>query len=58
MHLRAKHMHIKAQLVASSLNILQSFLVIRSGASDPDLDFVFVQLACEFADRADDAFEC
>ena len=58
MHLRAEDMHAETKLLAHSFNVLEAFLVVGAGAADPDFDFVFVEEGCDFAEGADDAFEC
>ena len=57
MHIRSINMHIELQFLSHSLDILQAFLIVGAGAADPDLDFVFVEGGCKFAQSADDAFE-
>ena len=56
-HLRPKNLHLEAELLAHGFDILQAFLVVGSGATDPDLHFVLVEQRCDFAEGTDDAFE-
>lgn len=58
MHFRAENVHVQIQLFADGFDVLETFLVIGTGATDPDLDFVFVEEGRDFAEGADDAFEC
>ena len=51
-------MHLEAELLADGLDVLEAFLVVGAGATDPDLDLVLNEERCDFADGADDAFEC
>ena len=57
MHLRPVNMHIELQLLTDSLDVLETLLIIRPRATDPDLDFMFGEELCEFAQRTDDALE-
>ena len=50
-------MHIESQFLTHSLDVLETFLVIGAGATDPDLHFVLVQAVGDFAEGADYAFE-
>lgn len=36
-------MHVELKFLAYRLNVLQTFLIIRTGTTDPDLDFVLVE---------------
>jgi hypothetical protein len=42
-HFRAEDVHVEIQLFTHSLDVLETFLVIGTGATDPDLDFVLVE---------------
>jgi hypothetical protein len=42
-HLRSIDVHVKAELLASSLDILETFLVVRTSAADPDLGLVLYE---------------
>ena len=57
-HLRPEDVHVELQLFADGLDVLEAFLVVGPGAADPDLHFVLDERGCEFAEGADDAFEC
>ena len=57
-HLRPKNVHAEIELLTHSLDILETFLIVRSCASDPDFDVVLVEQRSNFAEGADDAFEC
>jgi len=50
--------HIKLQLLANILDVLKTFLVVRTRTTDPDLDFVLDELRSNFAESADDTLEC
>ena len=58
MHIRAIDVHIKLQLIAHALDVLEAFLIIGPRAADPDLGFVLVERCGRFTEGADDAFEC
>ena len=58
MHLRAKDMHVQAELLADSLDVLEAFLVVGTGTADPDLDLVLVEEGRDFAESTDDTLEC
>lgn len=57
MHLGAVHVHIELQLIADRFDVLETFLVVRPRAADPDLDVVLDKDGGDFADGADDALE-
>ncbi len=57
MHLGPEHTHRQTELLADSLDVLETLLVVGPGAADPDLDLVLDEEGCDFADGADDAFE-
>lgn len=39
-HLRAKDVHVEAQLASDGLDVLETFLVVGAGAANPDLHLV------------------
>ena len=51
-------MHVQAKLDTDRLNVLETFLVVRTGATDPDVDVVLDEERCDFTDGADDTLEC
>lgn len=57
-HLRAEDLHAQAQLGADGLDVLETFLVVGTGAADPDLDLVLDEEGRDFAEGADDTLEC
>ena len=57
MHLGAVNVHIELQFCADGFNVFETFLIIRSSTSNPDLDFMFNQSGCIFSERTDDALE-
>lgn len=57
MHLRTKDVHVEAELLADGLDVLETLLVVRTSATDPDLDLVLVEQRSDFAKCADDALE-
>lgn len=58
MHLRAKHVHVEAQLLANGLDVLETLLVVGTSTADPDLDLVLVQDGGNFAESTDNTLEC
>lgn len=56
-HLGAVHVHVELQLVADGFDVLETFLIVGAGATDPDLDVVFDEDRGDFSDGADDALE-
>jgi hypothetical protein len=56
-HLRAENLHVEVELLADRLDVLETFLVVRTCATDPDGDFVLVEQRSVLAKRADDTLE-
>lgn len=56
-HLRAKNMHVQAELLTDGLNVFQTLLVVRAGTTDPDLDLVLDEEGSDFAESTDHALE-
>ena len=50
--------HIQFELLTDCLDVLETFLVIRTCTADPDLDFVLKETCRDGAESADDTFEC
>lgn len=57
-HLGSKDVHVELEFLANRLDVLESFLVIRACATNPDLDLVLDEQRSHFAKSADDALEC
>ena len=57
-HLRAENVHVEVQLFADGLDVLETFLVVGTRATDPNLDVVLVEKRCDFAEGTDDTLEC
>ncbi len=57
-HLRPIDMHVKLQLLTHGLDVFKPLLVIRPGATDPDLHAVLAEQRGDLAQGADHAFEC
>jgi len=57
-HLRAEDLHAQAQLRADGFDVLETLLVVGTGAADPDLDLVLDEERGDFAEGADDTLEC
>jgi hypothetical protein len=56
-HLRAEDVHVKAELDADGLDVLETLLVVGTGATDPDLDLVLDELGSDLTESADDTLE-
>jgi len=56
-HLRAEDVHVKLELLANSLDVLETFLVVGACTTNPDLGLVLVELRGDFAKSADDTLE-
>lgn len=50
-------MHVEAELLSDGLDVLETFLVVGSCATDPDLDLVLVEQRSDLAKCADDTLE-
>jgi hypothetical protein len=58
MHFWTKHAHLQSELLADSFDVLETFLVVGAGTTDPDLDLVLVEERSDLAQGADDTLEC
>ena len=56
-HLRAENVHVEAELDADGLDVLETFLVVGTGAADPDLDLVLDEERSDLAESANDTLE-
>lgn len=56
-HLRTENVHVEAELDADGLDVLKTFLVVGTGAADPDLDVVLDEERSDLAQSADDTLE-
>lgn len=50
-------MHVQAKLDTDRLDVLETFLVVGTGATDPDVDVVLDEERCDFTDGTDDTLE-
>ena len=50
-------MHVEAELDADGLDVLETLLVVGTGAADPDLDVVLDEERSDLAESADDTLE-
>ena len=50
-------MHVQAKLDTDRLDVLETFLVVGTGATHPDVDVVLDEERCNFTDGADDTLE-
>ena len=57
-HLWAENVHVQAQFLANGLDVLETFLVVGSGTTHPDLDLVLDKKLCDSTESADDTLEC
>ena len=56
-HLGTENVHVKAELNADSLDVLETLLVVGTSAADPDLDLVLDEKRCDLTESADDTLE-
>ena len=56
-HLGTENVHVEAKLDADGLDVLETLLVVRTGAADPDLDVVLDEERSDLAKSADDTLE-
>lgn len=56
-HLRTENVHVEAELDADGLDVLETLLVVGTGATDPDLDVVLDEERSDLAESADDTLE-
>lgn len=57
MHLRTIDVHVKAELNANSLDVLETLLVVGTSTAHPDLDLVLVEDGGNLAQSADNTLE-
>ena len=57
-HIWAINMHIKLELLANSFNVLEAFLEVGTGTTDPEIHFVLDNCWGKFSESADHALEC
>ena len=50
-------MHVEAELDADGLDVLETLLVVGTGAADPDLDLVLDEERGDLTESADDTLE-
>lgn len=56
-HLGTENVHVEAELDADSLDVLETLLVVGTGAADPDLDVVLDEERSDLAESANDTLE-
>lgn len=56
-HLRTEDVHVEAELDADGLDVLETLLVVGTGAADPDLDLVLDEERGDLTESADDTLE-
>lgn len=56
-HLGAKDVHVEAELDADVLDVLETLLVVGTGAADPDLDVVLDEEGSDLTESANDTLE-
>lgn len=56
-HLGAEDVHVKAELDADGLDVLETLLVVGASAADPDLDLVLDEKRSDLAESANDTLE-
>lgn len=57
-HLGAENMAVQVELLEHGLDVLETFLVVGTCTTHPDLDLVLVEKRCHFTECADDTLEC
>ncbi|WDK10560.1 hypothetical protein CGRA01v4_01839 [Colletotrichum graminicola] len=57
-HLRAEDLGVQTKFLSGGLHVLETLLVVGAGTTDPDLDFVLVELRGVVAEGANDTLEC
>lgn len=50
-------MHVELEFLTDGLDVLESFLIVWSSATDPDLDFVLIEQRRDFPEGTNDALE-
>ena len=58
MHLWTENLHGEAELNTDCAHVLETFLVVRTGTTDPDLDLVLDEERGDLAESANDTLEC
>jgi hypothetical protein len=56
-HLRTEDVHVEAELDADGLDVLETLLVVGTGAADPDLDLVLDEERGDLTESADNTLE-
>lgn len=56
-HLGTEDVHVELELLADCLDVLETFLVVGTSTTDPDLDVVLDEERSDLADGADDTLE-
>lgn len=56
-HLGAEDVHVEAELDADGLDVLETLLVVGTGAANPDLDLVLDEKRSDLAESANDTLE-
>ena len=56
-HLGTEDVHVEAELDADGLDVLETLLVVGTGAADPDLDLVLDEERCDLTESANDTLE-
>jgi len=56
-HLGTEDVHVEAELNADGLDVLETLLVVGTGAADPDLDLVLDEERCDLTESANDTLE-
>lgn len=56
-HLGAENVHVELELLTDGLDVPETFLVVGSSATHPDLNVVLDEEGGDFADGADDTLE-
>ena len=56
-HLGTENVHVEAELDADGLDVLETLLVVGTGAADPDLDVVLDEERSDLTESANDTLE-
>jgi len=57
-HLWAENVHVQLELASDGLDVLETFLVVGSGTTNPDLHLVFNEEWGDFSKGTNDTLEC
>ena len=57
MHLRAEHFHGETEFYTDGLDVLETFLVVRTSTTNPDLNLVLNEERSDFTESTDDTLE-